>query len=75
MCCSELDLATPTEDEPKRDHSQLGDMNAINGRYGKGTVHAASTGKFGPLRAWAMKQERRMPQYTTRLEDVLVARA
>lgn len=72
----ELDLETPAEDEPKRDRSQLmGAMDAINGRYGKGTVHAASTGKVGPQRVWGMKQERRTPQYTTRLEDVPVARA
>lgn len=72
----ELDLETPAEDEPKRNRSQLmGAMDAINGRYGKGTVHAASTGKVGPQRVWGMKQERRTPQYTTRLEDVPVARA
>jgi DNA polymerase V len=50
-------------------------MDAINGRFGKGTVHSASTGKTGPLREWDMKQERRTPQYTTRFEDIPVARA
>jgi len=50
-------------------------MDSINMRYGKGTVHSAATGKTGPERMWGMKQERRTPQYTTRLEDVPVVRA
>lgn len=50
-------------------------MDAINGRYGKGTVHSDATGQAGPQRAWGMKQERRTPQYTTLLEDVPVVRA
>ncbi|WP_236582114.1 DUF4113 domain-containing protein [Hydrogenophaga sp. BPS33] len=45
-------------------------MDAINGRFGKGSVHSASTGKAGPPREWDMKQERRTPQYTTRFEDI-----
>lgn len=72
----ELDLETSDEGEPKRDRSQLmRAMDAINWRYGKGSVHAAATGKAGSGRVWDMKQERRTPQYTTRLEDVPVARA
>lgn len=72
----ELDLDLPGEMETSRDRSALmGAMDAINGRYGKGTVHAASTGKPGVQRQWGMKQERRTPQYTTRYEDVPVARA
>jgi DNA polymerase V len=59
-----------------RDRSQLmSTMDSINMRYGKGTVHSAATGKTGPERMWGMKQERRTPQYTTRLEDVPVVRA
>ncbi len=50
-------------------------MDAINGRFGKGSVHSASTGKAGPPREWDMKQERRTPQYTTRFEDIPVASA
>lgn len=49
----ELDQETPAENEAKRDRSQLmGAMDTINGRYGKGTVHTASTGKVEPLREW-----------------------
>jgi len=50
-------------------------MDALNGRFGKGTLHVASTGQEGETRAWGMRQERRTPQYTTRWEDVPVARA
>lgn len=72
----ELNLEDAEISEVKRDRSRLMlAMDAINGRYGKGTVHAAATGKAGPPRAWGMKQERRTPQYTTRFEDVPVARA
>jgi len=41
----------------------------------KRPLHVGSTGQTAPQRAWGMKQERRTPQYTTRLEDVPVARA
>lgn len=72
----ELNLEEPGDSEVKRDRSHLmGAMDAINDRYGKGTVHAAATRKAGPQREWGMKQERRTRQYTTRLEDVAVARA
>ena len=39
------------------------------------TVHSASTGGTNKGKDWGMKQERRTPQYTTRWEDVPVARA
>lgn len=72
----ELDLGEPEQACDQRDRSRLMHaMDTINGRYGKGTVHSAATGEEGPKRAWGMKQERRTPQYTTRLEDVPVARA
>jgi DNA polymerase V len=50
-------------------------MDALNGRYGRGTVHAASTGQDDDTRAWRMRQERRTPNYTTDWRDVPVARA
>ncbi len=68
----ELDL----EPEENRDRSRLMlAMDALNSRFGKGTLQVASTGLDGPLRVWGMKQGRRTPQYTTRFEDVPVARA
>jgi len=74
----ELDLepAAREDSNTPRDRSSLMTaMDTLNVRYGKGTVHSAATGKTGPYREWGMKQERRTPQYTTRLEDVPVARA
>ena len=69
----ELDL----EDEDQRDRTKLMvALDALNGRYGKGTVHSASTGgssKGG--KDWMMRQERLTPQYTTNWADVPIARA
>ncbi|KQO24174.1 DNA polymerase V subunit UmuC [Acidovorax sp. Leaf76] len=69
----ELDL----EDEDHRDRSELMKaIDALNTRYGKGTVHSAATGGSSKAtKGWGMRQERRTPQYTTRWEDVPVARA
>ena len=68
----ELDL----EDEDHRDRTQLMvALDALNQRYGKGTVQSGATGGTNKGKDWGMKQERRTPQYTTRWEDVPVARA
>lgn len=64
------------EPEPVADKSRLMTaMDTLNNRFGKGTVHVASAGYAGPLRAWGMKQERLTPQYTTSWSDMPVARA
>ena len=68
----ELDL----EEQDQRDRTRLMvTLDTLNGRYGKGTVHSASTGGTNEGKSWGMKQERRTPQYTTRWEDMPVARA
>jgi DNA polymerase V len=68
----ELDL----EDDNVEDRGKLmSALDGLNQRYGKGTVLMASAGADGPRRAWSMKQERRTPGYTTRWEDIPVARA
>ena len=68
----ELDL----EEEDQRDRTRLMEaLDTLNGRYGKGTVHSASTGCINKGKDWGMRQERLTPQYTTRWEDVPVARA
>ena len=43
--------------------------------YGKGAIILASAGTAGDKRAGYMRQEMRTPQYTTRWEDVPVAKA
>lgn len=82
-----LDLCSATEhqqsdllfEEPctKRDHSQLMEaVDRINARYGKATVHVASTGQTQEDESrWRMKQERRTPRYTTNLLEIPTARA
>jgi DNA polymerase V len=69
---AELDL----EEEDDRDRGKLmSTLDGLNQRYGKGSVHMASAGLDGDKRAWSMRQERRTPGYTTRWEDMPVARA
>ncbi|WP_024972712.1 DUF4113 domain-containing protein [Ralstonia pickettii] len=65
------------DEEPgeRRDKGRLmGALDGLNRRYGRGTVLLGSTGLEGDRRRWAMKQERRTPQYTTRWEDMPVVR-
>ncbi|BFO56779.1 DUF4113 domain-containing protein [Acidovorax sacchari] len=63
------------EDEPARDRTRLMcALDAINGRYGKGTLHMGATGLADERREWVM-QERWTPRYTTRLEELPLARA
>jgi DNA polymerase V len=50
-------------------------VDAVNDRYGRGTVHLASAGTGGAARGWSMKQQWRTPQYTTCWDDVPVAHA
>lgn len=61
----------------KHDHGKLMEaMDRINERYGKATVHIASTGRTQEdIAGWRMRQERRTPRYTTRLDEVPIARA
>ena len=68
----ELDL----QDEDAPDRGKLmTTLDGLNQRYGRGTVLMASAGLAGDKRAWAMKQERRTPGYTTCWADMPVARA
>lgn len=61
----------------KRDHNQLMEVvDRINARYGKSTVHVASTGHTQKDGAgWRMRQERRPPRYTTQQGEIPIARA
>ncbi|WP_291518710.1 Y-family DNA polymerase [Acidovorax sp.] len=68
----ELDL----EEEGGQDRTKLmAALDSLNGRYGKGTVHVASTGATNRASTWGMKQERRTPHYTTCWNDIPIARA
>ena len=68
----ELDL----EQDETADRSKLMKaLDVVNQRFGRGTLHMASAGMAGDKRVWSMKQERRTPRYTTRLEDILKVQA
>ena len=58
----ELDLEPETTSDRRR---LMVAMDALNDRFGKGTLHLASTGHDNELRSWGMRQERLTPQYTT----------
>ena len=68
---AELELAS----EEASDNSILmSTVDQLNRRFGRGTVSVGGAG-FGAKKDWAPKQLRLTPQYTTRLEDIPVARA
>lgn len=68
----ELDLES--EDAPNR-ASLMSTVDALNRRFGPGTVGIASAGVDGDQRAWLVKHERRTPAYTTSWADMPIARA
>lgn len=68
----ELDLGG-NEDQDRS--ALMTTLDQVNQRWGKGTVQLASAGIRDDKRAWAMRQERRTPKYTTKWEDMPVARA
>ena len=69
---AELDLQ---RDEAPDRSGLMAAMDDLNQRYGRGTVQMASSGLAGDRRAWAMKQERRTPGYTTCWADMPMVRA
>jgi len=68
------ELALECDDEPDRGRLMT-TLDGLNLRYGRGTVFMASAGLAGDKRAWAMRQERRTPGYTTCWADMPVVRA
>ena len=63
-------------DEPGADRAQLMEaLDALDDRHGRSTVSIASGGVAGDKRRFSMKRERKTPEYTTRWEDMPVARA
>ena len=68
---SELDLDDPGPDRGKL----MGTLDALNTRYGRGSIQLASAGVGGADRTWTMKQELKTPNYTTSWKDLPRARA
>jgi DNA polymerase V len=64
-------------DEPEtRDRSKLmAAMDALNDRFGRGTVHVGSALRLHSASGWQVRRERLTPQYTTKWSDLPVARA
>lgn len=50
-------------------------VDAVNARFGRGSLKLAGAGLAQDKQAWAMRQERRTPGYTTRWEEMPVVRA
>ena len=72
----ELDLGDDDSLEDIADKARLmSALDAINKRYGRGTMKMASAGLEGDRRVWSMRQERRTPAYTTNWADIPIARA
>jgi DNA polymerase V len=47
-------------------------LDAVNARFGSGTLRPAATGM---IKAWAGRQARHSPRYTTSAEEMLIAKA
>jgi DNA polymerase V len=72
----ELDLGDDDSLEEIADKARLmSAFDAINKRYGRGTMKMASAGLDGDRRVWSMRQERRTPAYTTNWADIPMVRA
>ena len=69
LAWEDADVATPSAQR------LMQSLDALNTRYGRGTVALASAGLAGEQRAWSMKQERRTPGYTTDWQGLAVVRA
>ena len=68
----ELDLEPEATSERVK---LMATIDALNTKYGKGTVHLASSGIDGRTRQWGMRQERLTPGYTTAWGDMPIAKA
>jgi DNA polymerase V len=71
-----LDLFDEEPAQPTRGATALmGALDALNERFGRDAVRVASAARSRGPGAHASKQERRSPRYTTRLDEVVTARA
>ncbi len=60
----------------RRDRTRLmRAMDALNQRFGRGAVDVASAVRAAQRPSSAARQEQRSPRYTTRLDEVITARA
>jgi DNA polymerase V len=62
---SQLDMLHPGQSQAQDRVMQM--LDAVNNRYGKGTLHSAAE---GIQKRWYMRQQYRSPAYTTRWSDL-----
>ena len=72
VCQGELNFETADAKDKTR---LMLAFDAINDRFGRGTIHIGSAGVKDAHRSWGMRQERLTPQYTTKWSDLPVVRA
>jgi len=65
----------PEEVQPDGRRDLMATLDALNERFGRDAVGIASAVKRSARSTHASRQERRSPRYTTRLDEVIVARA
>lgn len=61
----------PTGD-PERSEKLMLALDAVNGRFGRGTLRPGGVGKVTP---WSTRTNHRSPRYTTRLSDLMEVQA
>lgn len=72
---AQCELALDDDDNEDSRKRLMAAMDTFNGRFGRGTVYVASAGAHSASKPWQGRQDRATPHYTTRLEDIPVARA
>lgn len=70
----QLELPMHTPPSNRTNGKLMPAIDEINRRYGRGTIQLASAGLNGNQRAWSMRQERMSPGYTTRWDELAIAR-
>jgi DNA polymerase V len=58
--------------DPARSAKTMSALDAINTRFGRGTLRPAST---GIVRPWGARQQQLSPRYTTQIGEILIAQA
>jgi DNA polymerase V len=74
QCQGELGLGEDDAPVVASAHRLMPVLDALNQRYGRGSMLLASSGLAGAQRVWSMRQERKTPGYTTCWADLPVAR-
>ena len=65
----------PIDDDGEASARLMTAVDAINDRYGQGSIRVASAGVQGEKREFEMRQQLRTPRYTTRWDELPVVRA